>query len=1073
MATATIGKAFDFSKKTKGTPSKKSRNRGYSIRRKGKETVAKVVSDTIASVGNGAISTGKKIAYIATIAKDIATSEKTHSFFKKGIIGRALVENAGLTVAEVGAGMLGGYIVTAGAGEIGEVVGSSVAQATPSLALIASGAHFRDHFKALPMIQKILLLLTISTLLGTQWYYRESLGKQGGNIGRVSFEFLGSLAASILASYQVSRLSSGLSLQEYTKRTVQQIGAFQLLGLVTPSFIPSLIRVPTNLIVGMLAYNFSSVLNLAKMMRKMSQSERKDIAGKITGWLQIWQAKALQNAQEARKVAEQKKENLEEHDARIAKLGHLCSIIKEISTGLVAILQQGIEKFNEYRRILAENSDIAKRQLELIDVYHKEAEFEETLKTKGLQFTLYYRERFGDTPITNFNDQQIASITQSGQFHYVFQKNQKKTSLCATLGLAIQANGGGSVVSPIKLMTNGVLDAYVLPELAKIPGARELETLALGFPLTDSVNSAITKDLLSIHAHYLLSFTSTSSGVVKEAASAIVHAAGAQIARTMKGVLYSLIGRKTPTDEVLPSIELAQTFSTKLLDRDEEIDLIENFLKFVPDHYERVSPGSKTVKIAETLSRAIITSLRKGLIAAFSEWRRFDDSPESQDRALTELREDLEDNHSYAMAQAAAELDIDPENFLAPGDYPSPEEAKELVNKTTKGKRPTGVPFPGGGAEATPAHVRDQAELTARLDALATRKPPKGGAKATQASKQESVQPVTPEEDARFDSEVIIAPDDVASPAQAVKQAPVIASTAKTVTRTFFSSLFPQSRDKDKPSKNPSSVIAPLGSAISAPAPATSDSSPEIEFGKGAPDVQPDVAIMQHNKRLEKENADLLDTNDTLARSHEAIRTEAEKMQAELTLTRAALAEQAQEFARAATSLEDEMAQLREENRRLKAESAEQQKVLLATPTPKKTPASAPKEDDQEELALKLIEAETALMEEKRATKKLMAELEAKNQTITKLSEEQGSEEEFTADLRQKLSQAHAALAVQENILKKQETQLQALTSVISNVRSSSQDIDVDAFLQRLAATPGYEEFAESIRTILLQNSPS
>ncbi|MFS8562796.1 MAG: hypothetical protein LVR00_00025 [Rhabdochlamydiaceae bacterium] len=170
----------------------------------------------------------------ATIA---SAARKALSFFQKGLVGKAIKKAVAPSITEAAVSQTAAILAASHARSLGLAAGSlalgpafvlsTVAVSAASLAAAnpTSAAKLFQHFRELSGLKGIATVLGLFALIALYFHYAKDLEEIGQNLGAALFEKLGSLIASIITGYQVARLSSGLSFQEYLQRKLQQAGA--------------------------------------------------------------------------------------------------------------------------------------------------------------------------------------------------------------------------------------------------------------------------------------------------------------------------------------------------------------------------------------------------------------------------------------------------------------------------------------------------------------------------------------------------------------------------------------------------------------------------------------------------------------------------------------------------------------------------------------------------------------------------------------------------------------------------------------------------------------------------------
>jgi hypothetical protein len=584
------------------------------------------VDRQITSAGEKVVSGSKKVVSAARKTKAFITSKKTRAFFTQGVIGKKVGLSTGLGAAQAALGLAGGWVVAGPAGLLGQAIGSGVGATLIPIAAAGAGAvairrsqgqlslqTSFQHLRELSVAKGIVTISALFALIGAQWQYGHSLQEQGEVLGKISFEFLGSFITSVIASYQVSRLSSGLSFAEYATNNIYQVATTMTLDTLFPTGL--LVRVPRNLVLGMAAYNAVPLSNLIKTMHKFLNADskkRKDLAFTIKYYVEERQKQALEAAIKARDEAALKGEDPTEHNKKVKDLQEQSFGTRTLFNILDNLLRSGFKTFNDYQAILS-SSDIGEKQAKFIEIYRQAGKFEQQLLNEGIKATDDYQAAHEQNPI---REEDLATFTTRQKNYYAFEKSKVKDSLCSVLNRAVAPTSNGipllgrmqqgiemAVQAGIRKASRG----YLTPQLDNIlPDIHTNETIFLGFAITDSINSEIANELIKIHMHYftILSGVSLVSGLLSEGVRSLIPA----------------------------SIRPAAAERTPLKEGD-DLDLVEGLLKLAMNHYKRIDGESPLIQITETILKGIFTSLRAGPTAALAEWRRGDEGFEDLSEA--------------------------------------------------------------------------------------------------------------------------------------------------------------------------------------------------------------------------------------------------------------------------------------------------------------------------------------------------------------------------------------------------------------------------------------------------------
>ena len=538
-----------------------------------------------------------QVAIVARQTQAFVTSEKTQAFFTKGIAGQALVKLAADSISEIGAALIAGQLVSDGfaVANGSKDLSSMYANALPFTAillLILSNLYGKHKVFE---IYKTIMSFAIVTTAASQIIKLDNPSTMQ-NVGQYAASFM----ASIIAGYQVSHAESGLSFGEYFNRNIRQALATGYINL-NYSSAPALVRQPFNMIAGSLAYSSKPIYELITKMTSMKDAgKRKDLALKAKEFLEGRNCKALEEATQARALALTNNEDVTPHDTKIAELQKQSTTMKTLMDNLDQFLRIGFKSFNEYQKILREVPKIAEKQSDFVDIYRKAAKFEETLKKTGIESTEDYKEAQRTNPRSLQN---LDQFIENRRRDYQRQKEEAKTSLSAVLWQAI---------SKTHTLTQSVIN-MVIPSgyrsleeqlLGSLPQIQETESALIGFPITDSTNEEITKELTKIH---LLGFFSL---------------AGPSVFQSFLSAMMP--GALRPASEAAP------------LEKDDDVNLAEGLLNLVMSHYSRVNADSRIAHIVQaTFQRTfplLRSSLNEGITATFvPSLAEFNDLRETDD----------------------------------------------------------------------------------------------------------------------------------------------------------------------------------------------------------------------------------------------------------------------------------------------------------------------------------------------------------------------------------------------------------------------------------------------------------
>ncbi|MFS8562794.1 MAG: hypothetical protein LVR00_00015 [Rhabdochlamydiaceae bacterium] len=532
-----------------------------------------------------------------TRAKAASAARKALAFFKEGLIGKAITKTTKLSVAEVAASQAAAILAALPARSLGAAVGASalgpvsvLSTAAASAAFIAaanptSTAKLFQRFRELSGLKGIIMILGLSALIALYFQHAKDLEEIGQNLGGALFEKLGSLIASIIAGYQVSRLSSGLSFQEYLQRNLQQVGAVTVFDA---AFKPNpWVKMPWDLTVGIIAYNAAPIRDLIKTVHRMMTTSEADLALKIKNYFNALQAAELQAAIEERNAASARGErNLTRYEARISELTNQSTVMQTLYTNMHEFIRLGFQSFVDYQKMLTESDAIGAAQAEFIEIYRRAKLFENAVRTGGIQSTDEYRQAVQANPEiaqnpSIFKDECLA--------RYTSEQNRVKNNLVIALDNAARQKLTFSN-RILKWSAGSHIEDITSFHIGTLPEVNELETLLIGFPLTDPGNAYAAKALASIHMQLFLSMNTGS----------IVSHTGRAFLRTVFGQASGQGNR---------------------IDKKTELRFIEGLLKLVLNHYDRTLPDSAVIGAMSNTLPFAFTWLREGMKAAISESR--------------------------------------------------------------------------------------------------------------------------------------------------------------------------------------------------------------------------------------------------------------------------------------------------------------------------------------------------------------------------------------------------------------------------------------------------------------------
>ncbi len=516
------------------------------------------------------------------------TSEKTQKFFKEGLIGQAISQNIGATVAEVGAALVGGkyigdYLVKEGT-KIGNLVGYSIIP----LAATAAGAAMisatspagqsliqsaSNKLKQLTLLKKVILSMIILTTASTQFQYSPAIAEALSTSTKDSFQFLGSFIGSVIGGFLVSYLTSELSFKEYFQKNLQQTAAVSVINFMQPSSY-ILANIARDLIYGSLAYNAVPIYKGIQGLTQIVSSERKDVALRIKQYVEDSNKQALSDARKALTDAQDKGEDVTELTKVVKELENKSFIITKLFNNLDTLLRTGFRTFNDYQSILSSEAVVIAQE-NLVKAYQNEESPTDDIFYDASDFVMI------DTS---------ADIITGARSEHEAKKTRARAALSTAIAQEISKKHPlkAAILAPL---LRGLSKGFVLPQLADIPEIPDLEKTLLGFSITDSKNNELAKVLIAIH---MQQFT-------------------------------ALTGLKL--------------FDNAPLTKDDDLNLVQDILGLVNNHYSRMNPTGKITNTVNTVLNTVFTGLREGPRAAYAQLNDKPDFEELSDDDLKDARE--------------------------------------------------------------------------------------------------------------------------------------------------------------------------------------------------------------------------------------------------------------------------------------------------------------------------------------------------------------------------------------------------------------------------------------------------
>lgn len=514
--------------------------------------------------------------------RPLTTWGKIKAFFTQGLIGQSIKETTVASVAEVGASILGGYIVGSYLGEEGKKLGTLVGHSIIPIATAAAGAAIlgvtsipgqslvesvRHKLKQVTLLKGVILIMLILTMVAAEFKLSHSLADSAVDISQGSCQFIGSFIGSVIGGYAISCFTSKLSFRDYLQRNLQQTALVSYMNFYSPtSFLAS---IPRDIIYGALAYNAGPIYNSLKSIMMLAQSERKDLALRIKHYINNSHKEAVEEAKKALEEAQRKNQDTKELSQKLADLNNRSLILTQVFDNLDTLLRIGFRTFNDYQRILSSES-VVLAQEHLVNVYQEpDPENSEDI--------------FYDAPEEIITPDSILDLDRETK------KAQARAALVEATAQEIgkQYPFKSALLAPL---LRNVSKDFVLPHLANIPDIPDLEKMLLGFSITDSQNSELAQTLIAIHMQQFI----------------------------------ALAGFKL--------------FDNVPLDKDDDLNLVQDILGLVTNHYLRLNPQGKIVKAVNTTLDTVFTGLREGPRAAFNQLRAADDFEQVSDDEIEEAQ---------------------------------------------------------------------------------------------------------------------------------------------------------------------------------------------------------------------------------------------------------------------------------------------------------------------------------------------------------------------------------------------------------------------------------------------------